>query len=327
LKLRNIDDHLWRNNILEKKTSKLYLIVLISILVLLSSIHLVYFPVETEEGILFSGEVDDQISLSEIYQNLSGEGFKLENVTGSVVIEDCSQGTCEIDFEDVEQLKVTSEDWEELRTVLIWENTQGMIEFKGNSSMEVRHLLDINLISRNSEMCKESVTEFMGLAGVDIEERDVKTNPSGIFASIPICFGMVLLIVSFFALLLVIVLDEKKEDKEDYSLEKMLSFIAVPGLFMVLIHAFRVSGYTSAAASILWVLPFTLVIMAVLLFVPWEYKHGKFLIIGLVGFLMYLVYATTQNPHSSCFICCISIPLVGMIIVFAYLLIRDMENE
>ncbi|MGM0405105.1 MAG: hypothetical protein ACQEQM_03070 [Thermoplasmatota archaeon] len=50
----------------------------------------------------------------------------------------------------------------------------------------------------------------MGSAGVDIEERDVNAVPFGIFASIPICFGMVLLIVFFFALLLVIIIDEKK---------------------------------------------------------------------------------------------------------------------
>lgn len=88
----------------------MYLVVLISFLFLLPSVHIVYFPVETEGGILFAGEIDDPISLSEIYHNLSSEGFRLENVTESIAIEDCSQGTCEFDFENVEQIKVTSDD-------------------------------------------------------------------------------------------------------------------------------------------------------------------------------------------------------------------------
>ncbi|MFO7792963.1 MAG: hypothetical protein R6W73_08315 [Candidatus Saliniplasma sp.] len=272
--------------------------------------------------------VDDPMSLSTIYQHLSEEDITLENVTEPVQVEDCSDGTCEIENEDVKQIKVTSSRWESLGTIWIWENEDDVIEFRGHSSLKFKHLFDANSFPKSSERCKERVVEVMELGGVQIEEDDVSTSPIGIFESSPICIGMVLLVVFLFILFLVIIFDEmNKKDKEDYSVEKMLSFIAIPALFLIFMHTLRTTGHTEMACYMVWILPLTLVIVAVLFYVPWQYKYGKFLLIGLVGLIIYLVFVTTQNPSSSCFVCFIAIPLVVLIIVFTYLMISDMESE
>ncbi|MGM0405106.1 MAG: hypothetical protein ACQEQM_03075 [Thermoplasmatota archaeon] len=41
----------------------------------------------------------------------------------------------------------------------------------------------------------------------------------------------------------------------------MLSFIAIPGLFLIFMHGLMIGGYTDAANAILWILPLTLVMI------------------------------------------------------------------
>ncbi len=325
------------------------MIIVVAGLILLSSLHVIYFPLEVEKGTVLTGQVDveGEISLSSIYQNLSEENYRLENITGNVTQEDCSGDSCVVNTREVSQIKIISDKWTRLNVIKIWVNPNGTVGLEGSSSMNFRHLFDAGATTRSSRDSEKRVVQMLETAGISVDQEDIQAAPAGIFTVSSLCLGMFVMIFFLSGLSALLIFKEREDEerwleseswlteeereellsKEDYSFDKVLTLLGTAGLLLILMHVFRESGYSDMACAMIWILPLTLVALGLLLFIPQQFRYAKLFLAGLVGLAMYLVFVVTQNPSSTCFVCCLAIPLVIGIIAFIFLLIRDMKDE
>ncbi|MGM0509726.1 MAG: hypothetical protein ACQESD_01175 [Thermoplasmatota archaeon] len=316
-------------DLFEERQARIYLVMLIVGILFLSVIQVIFFPMELEEGLSFSVELDanDGTTLSDIYRNISKKDITIENTTANVTTSQggCSGGSCQLETRSVPQLIISSEDWEDIDEMKAWVDSNGTIRFEGRYPLILSSFLDVGSVQRENHGCKEKVVSILDGLGFDVGDEDVIVSPVGIFDMLPLCLS-VLVFIMFVSSVSLLFFTLDKEDT-DYSKEKVIGLLPIAGVFFIVIYMLNSSGYSNYACSMYLIMPLSLIIVGMFLFVPDDFNYVKLLIAFLIIFIMFLIILIMTNPLSSCFICFFVVLIAIIVTILSFILMKTMKEE